>query len=237
VTWVAGVDGCKAGWLVVLRHLASGNTDCQVKGTFAELLKLQQSPTIIAIDIPIGLLEAAERGGRSCDRHARSLLVKRRSSVFSPPVRSALQYDDYPEALRVSRRSSSPGIGISKQCFGLFEKLREVDAILSKQVHLQSKIREVHPELCFMAIAGRPMAYPKRAEEGYVERRKVLLEFRDFITELEQDRPRNVAKDDVLDACAACWTAVRIQSKPSRAICIPENPQVDSKGLRMEMWF
>src|SRR5450756_35636 len=134
MSWVAGVDGCKAGWFVVLRHLTSGSTAFEVKATFTELMNLPQSPAIIAVDIPIGLLDVAERGGRSCDRQARSLLGGRRSSVFSSPVRSALQNDRYPEALRANRRSSPLEIGISVQCFGLFEKLREVDAILSKQI-------------------------------------------------------------------------------------------------------
>jgi predicted RNase H-like nuclease len=236
MTWVAGVDGCKAGWFVVLRQVTSGNTAYEVKATFVELLNLPQSPETITIDIPIGFLEAAERGGRSCDRQARSLLVGRRSSVFSPPVRSALLHHGYTEALLANRRSSPLRIGISRQCFGLFEKLREVDAAMTRQVNLQNKIREVHPELCFMEIAGHPMKHPKRTDEGYTERKKVLIEFRDIIGMLEKERPRNVAKDDVLDGCAACWTAMRIESKPTQAVCIPVNPPADSRGLRMEMW-
>jgi predicted RNase H-like nuclease len=234
MSWVAGVDGCKAGWIVVLRHLGSGCTAYEVKPTFMELLNLRQSPEIIAVDIPIGLLDVAERGGRSCDRQAKTLVGGRRSSVFSSPVRSALQYARYSEALRASRLSSPLEIGISIQCFGLFKKISEVDAILSRQTSFQSKIREVHPELCFMELARCPMTHPKKTEEGYMERKKALTEFRDVIESLEKEAPANVAKDDVLDACAACWTAMRIQSM--RAICIPSNPPVDAMGLRMEMW-
>jgi threonine dehydratase len=188
MTWVAGVDGCKAGWFVVLRQLTSGNTTYEVKATFVELLNLPQSPETITIDIPIGFLEAAERGGRSCDRQARSLLIGRRSSVFSPPVRSALLHHRYPEALLANRRSSPPRIGISRQCFGLFDKLRDVDAILTRRINLQDKIFEVHPELCLMEIAGHPMTYPKKTPEGYLERKKVLIEFRDIIGRLEEER-------------------------------------------------
>jgi predicted RNase H-like nuclease len=39
---------------------------------------------IIAVDVPIGLLDAYEVGGRACDRAARKLLgVPRASSVFT----------------------------------------------------------------------------------------------------------------------------------------------------------
>lgn len=236
MTWVAGVDGCKAGWFVVLRHLTSGRTAYEVTKTFVEVLNLPQSPKIITIDIPIGLLNIAERGGRSCDRQARSLLGKRRSSVFSPPVRSALQHSVYAEALRANRHSSPLEIGISRQCFGLFEKLTEVDATLDERSDLQNRVLEVHPELCFMEIAGHPMIHRKKSAAGYLERKKALTEFRDLVEKLEKDRPRNVARDDFLDACAACWTAIRIYSGPKYAICIPTSPTMDSKGLRMEMW-
>jgi predicted RNase H-like nuclease len=206
----------------------------EVTATFGELLSLSQSPAIIAIDIPIGLLEIAERGGRSCDRHARSLLRERRSSVFNPPVRSALSQDGYAEALRANRRSSPLEIGISKQCFGLFEKLREVDTVLAKQIDLQKKIREVHPELSFLAISANPMTHSKKTKSGYLERRETLSDFWNLIEKLEDERPRDVAKDDVLDACVACWTAKRILEHAAERV--PSEPPIDSKGLRMEIW-
>src|SRR5271157_3482359 len=46
---------------------------------------------IIAIDIPIGLLDAYEIGGRACDRAARKFLGKPRgNSIFPAPVRPVL---------------------------------------------------------------------------------------------------------------------------------------------------
>ena len=42
-----------------------------------------------------------------------------------------------------------------------------------------------------------------------------------------------VAADDILDAHAACWTAERILK--GEAEQIPPTPEVDAKGLRMEM--
>ena len=47
--------------------------------------------------------------------------------------------------------------------------------------------------------------------------------------------PKNsVAADDILDAHAACWTAERILK--GEAVQIPPTPEIDAKGLQMEMW-
>ena len=85
-----------------------------------------------------------------------------------------------------------------------------------------------------MEIAGFSMTHPKRTVEGYLERKKILIDFRDVVAKCEKERPRNVVKDDVLDACAACWTAKRILEKAAKRL--PPDPPFDSKGLRMEMW-
>jgi predicted RNase H-like nuclease len=81
--WIAGVDGCPDGWVVALEDLDSGDLTSGWGVTFALALALPQHPRVIAVDIPIGLLSAAQPGGRGCDREARKLLGKRGSSVFS----------------------------------------------------------------------------------------------------------------------------------------------------------
>ncbi len=43
-----------------------------------------------------------------------------------------------------------------------------------------------------------------------------------------------VGEDDILDACAACWTAARILR--DNAIRIPKRPPRDKRGLVMEIW-
>ena len=230
--WVAGVDGCKGGWFVVFHHLGRGNMAYDVKATFADVLNLLQGASVIAVDIPIGLLDAAERGGRACDSEARKLLQERRNSVFSPPVRPATRHDNYNSANRANRLSSSSRIGISLPAFAISHKIREVDYEISPK--LQTQVFEVHPELCFLEMAGSWMKYRKKSVRGYKERGKLLNDFREVVEKFEKERPRNVAKDDVLDACAACWTAKRIHEKTAKQI--PSDPPLDSKGLRMEMW-
>lgn len=231
MTTVAGVDGCKSGWVVV-QHRAGDSPKWWVEEHFRDLLSRPEKLVVIAVDIPIGLLEAAERGGRNCDREARKLLGARRSSVFSPPVRAALRCDGYPEANRANRKSSVDLIGISKQCFGLRQKLCEVDALISPE--LQDAIYEVHPELCFFQMAGNPMKYAKKKSEGRSERERLLGFFAPVIQDFKV-KPHSGAKmDDLIDACAACWTAMRIAEGQAKRI--PEIPEKDARGLRMEIW-
>jgi predicted RNase H-like nuclease len=239
MAWVAGVDGCKNGWLLVLRESGVGTIRQRRIHHLSEVCGQMENPSVIAVDIPIGLLAQARKGGRECDKKAREILRKPRSnSVFSPPVRPALKYFDFPSALRANRASSSEGVGISQQCFHLFEKIREADELVEPE--LQDMIREVHPELCFFELnKRRPMKFGKkhRSGLGLQERRDVLCKegFSSIIKDCTVYPKSEVAEDDFLDACVACWTAERIHQ--GVATCIPENPSKDERGLRMEMWF
>jgi predicted RNase H-like nuclease len=238
MAWVAGVDGCRNGWFLVLRELGVGTTRHRRIQCLGEVCGQPEKPTVVAVDIPIGLLAHGKRGGRECDKKAREFLGKPRSnSVFSPPVRPALNYFDFPSALRANRASSLEGIGISQQCFHLFAKIREADKLVMPD--LQGRIFEVHPELCFYELNIRtPMKYGKkhRGGLGLQERRDLLCKegFSSAINEARAYRRSEVAEDDFLDACVACWTAERILQ--GAAACIPENPSKDERGLRMEMW-
>src|SRR5262245_14420927 len=69
----AGVDGCRAGWLVVLAHpLARDAQEHQVTlcARFEDVLALLPTSVVSAVDIPIGLLAEQQPGGRDCDRCA-----------------------------------------------------------------------------------------------------------------------------------------------------------------------
>ena len=79
----------------------------------------------VCIDIPIGL---SSDGFRACDRAARQLLGKRRSSVFPVPPRLALAPLTYEEINLASKGHC--GKGVSKQAFHLLPKIRETEALL-----------------------------------------------------------------------------------------------------------
>jgi predicted RNase H-like nuclease len=229
--FVAGVDGCRSGWVIALRNVRTGALSVHVVATFAAILSLPEAPRVIAVDIPIGLLDAAVAGGRRCDRDARSLLGSPRSrSVFSPPVRAAMHATTHAEASRANRASSPSSIGLSIEAYGILGKVREVDDVITAA--LQARVREVHPELCFYAITGHPPRYAKKRAAGRAERLRALAAV-GFVG--LPKRVAHAARDDVIDAAAACWTAQRVHGGLGERLPVGDVPR-DSRGLRMEIW-
>lgn len=238
--WVAGVDGCRAGWVAVLHHATSGALVTRVAPDFPAVLDFPERPDVIAVDVPIGLLAVARRGGRDCEITARKILGRRASSVFSSPTRSALaayRADplDYRAVVTANRGGIATAPGTSKQSFAILPKISEVDAILVAGV--ATTVVEVHPELCLAeANRGVPMAFSKKRKEGRAERESLLeaLGFATAIPVSGRGLPAGVANDDLLDACIACWTASRVAN--GTAIRTPAVPPLDGQGLPMEMW-
>jgi threonine dehydratase len=231
---VAGADGCRAGWVVVL--FAGSETTVRVVARFADVLHTAADAAVLGVDMPIGLLDRAVPGGRDCDRRARLLLGRRACCVFTPPVRSALVARDYARALAVNRRSSAARLGISIECFGLFAKLRQVDAALRRRPRLARRVREVHPELAFREMARAPAGLPpKRSSVGRAERLALLERYFPNVRGAAAAPPRGAAADDVIDAHAVCWSAARIAAR--RAVCLPARPGHDAHGLPMAIWY
>ncbi|WP_346906571.1 DUF429 domain-containing protein [uncultured Roseibium sp.] len=51
--WVAGVDGCKAGWVAVIRRLGeAADARLMVFSSFSEVLDYFPAISIIAVDMP-----------------------------------------------------------------------------------------------------------------------------------------------------------------------------------------
>lgn len=238
--WVAGVDGCPGGWFVVLANaLDRTEIRCELCRSFADVLALAERPSVIAVDIPIGLPEVAIKGGRSCDVETRSRLGGRQSSVFSVPSRAALMETDYRRACEVNQQHSEPSKMVSKQCFALFPRMREVDALMTRE--LQSRVFEVHPELAFWALNGsREVPLPKKVKNdpsrpGIALRRKLLRAAGISVDSLDLSgfARRDVGADDVVDASALAWSALRLLH--GEALTLPADPPRDERGLRMEI--
>lgn len=233
MSWVAGIDACKSRWFVVLRDIDSHRTLWRVINSITEILIFSERPTVIAIDCPIGLPDQALPGGRECDRSARALLgFPRASSVFPIPVRPALSAHSYDEACAINAASSGYCLRLARQTFGLLPQLREIDEFMT--IERQKLMVEAHPELCFYELNhGQPVKDAKKTEQGK-DARRALLSQAGLVDSIGTERPPGVGVDDILDAHALCWTAVRIASGEAKRI--PEDPGVDSRGLRMEMW-
>ena len=234
---VAGADGCPAGWFVVMRDLKTGETAHHTVAGFTGLLDLCAWTKVLAVDIPVGLLETVSEGGRPVDRLARKRLQPHRaSSVFPAPCRPATLCATYQEAVDATRAHSAGRRSLSRQAFGLFPKLREVDALMTPE--LQDRVREVHPELCFAALNdGHALPEYKKTPEGHATRIRLLQAAGFDISEagIEKLAKQGVGKDDVLDAYAACWTAARIAR--GEAECLGDALATDGHGLLMQMWF
>ncbi len=142
----------------------------------------------------------------------------------------------YEEAAARSRALC--GKGISKQAFAIYARIAQVDRVMIPE--LQTRVVEVHPEVCFWALAGqRPMGHHKKDPQGFEERRKLLSAALGDVPIPDRDDARSFARpaapDDLLDAIAAAWTALRFaQGRSGR---LPASPPKDSKGLRMEMVY
>lgn len=228
---VVGVDGCPGGWVAVVYDAEGGALTPQVHLSFQQLLDAYPEVAAIGVDIPIGLSEGAPR---DCDIEARKVLLHRRSSVFPAPDPRVLLEPTYDAASALSRLLTEKGI--SRQAFGIYPKVGEVNRIVTPD--MQARVFEVHPEVSFWALAGRPMGHAKRRAEGYEERR-ALLTAAFGVPIWTRAEARGIARpaspDDLLDAVVAAWTALRVSQ--GRAGRLPTEPLVDGRGLRMEIVY
>ncbi len=153
-----GVDGCRSGWIAVVADQA-GELHAQRHDTIAELWQACRHARRILIDIRIGLLEDSP-GRRACDVAARELLGPARNRVLWPPCRAALKAHNHTRASRINHQYT--GRGLSIQAWSIMAKIHEVDPFLRRKTGARPIIRECHPELCFAALAGRPLTHTKR---------------------------------------------------------------------------
>ena len=67
MAWIAGVDGCKGGWIAVYEDTDSGKLECCVEKTFSEVMKRRELAAV-AVDMPIGLPRGlSNEPKRACD--------------------------------------------------------------------------------------------------------------------------------------------------------------------------
>jgi predicted RNase H-like nuclease len=239
--WVAGADGFRDGWVIVLENTESGAVRVRTVADVEALFDLPERPAAVGIDAIIGLPDKAEPGGRACDREARQILGHpRSSSVFSPPAYGALSAETYDDAQRLNRESGPDAPGLSIQTFHLFAKLRAVARAMTPE--RQARVREVHPELAFAAMnGGTALAESKHSDAGK-EKRLDLLSARGLgdVKGAAETLDASPGLDDVLDAHAVCWTARRIASGAARRLpagASDEAVPTNGRGLRMEVWY
>lgn len=233
-----GIDGCPGGWIAVFCTKDARYTEEPVLAKHLEELLRPPEEILALIDMPIGLADAAP-GKRACDELARKLLAKRRSTIFSPPVRQALSAPDYATACAIQQQVGAKRISV--QAWNLVPRIRQVDAYLQRRPEYRGILRESHPELCFAALnGGVPLAEKKRTAAGKQQRLALLSRLApEAPARLEAWRRRFPARrvhvDDFLDAMVLALHAAL--GEAHGFVSLPPMPEYDATGLPMEIVF
>jgi predicted RNase H-like nuclease len=238
--WLAGVDGCRIGWVVAFVRATGGDVELRIVPRFADVLAAPAAPAVIAVDMPIGLPERVGYGGRAAENAVRPLLGARQSSVFSVPSRAALAAEDYREACRIAVATSDPPRKVSKQLYMIAPKIREVDVCLLADPAAAARVFEVHPELAFWRLnSERALDEPKKVkgrcyEPGLALRRRLLVDAGFPSAIVNGTPPKGAGPDDLLDALACATIARRIYNGDARPF--PDPFERDAFGLPMAIW-
>ena len=224
-----GADACPGAWIGVA--VRGSNVRAYLDPEIESLVRQAAADgplSVVGIDMPIGL---ADSGLRQADVLARAAAGPRWQSVFLTPVRSALETGDYALAVAENRRCG--GGGVSRQAFGLSAKIGQVDRWL-RTLPADLRVVEVHPELSFGAMAGAPLPERKSTWAGVVRRRQLLADHGIVLPDDLGEPGRTAGPDDVLDAAAVAWTALRVARGDAR--CLPDPPDRFSDGIECAVW-
>lgn len=184
----------------------------------------------VGVDIPIGAVDGPRR---AADVAARAFVGVRRSSVFWTPHRSALAHTSQAAANAHLAAIGMPKV--SAQAMALFPRIREAAALAAAD----RRLVEVFPEASFRAMAGHDLPSPKRSASGALHRVRLLAEADPSIV-LPADPallgPAGaVALDDLFDAAAASWSALRVAAGTALALGDPDEVDAAS-GRRIAVW-
>lgn len=225
----AGIDGCKAGWILIT--FDEDNPGYEVLRTKNDLKEAFHRFDRIFIDMPIGLED--DQYTRECDALLRKKLGPEYApSVFSPPIRPALHAPSYVEANMQSYEFTEKKLTV--QAWNITPKIKVVDRFLTDEPDLQDVVFESHPELLFMNLNGG-MIFQKKSTKKGLRHRLALVSDReqiakDFFRDIKEDFRRNeVEEDDIVDSMALALGAKQSEEKGIKTL--PENPEKDSSGL------
>jgi predicted RNase H-like nuclease len=233
--WLAGADGCPAGWMTAFVRPFGGEVRTRIVAHFTAIAEAPEAPAVIAVDMPIGLPARIGPGGRGPERAVRPLLGGRQSSVFPVPSREAIYALTHSDACRLALLTSDPPRSVQMQLFRIAPRIQEVDKALRADAALAARVFETHPELAFWRLnRERPLALPKKVKPGLALRRRLLIAASFRRTIVAAPPPRGAGPDDLLDALACAAIARRIHAGIARSF--PDEPQRDDYGLPMAIW-
>lgn len=232
--FVAGVDGCRGGWLTCFLS-ESGEFQFFVFGSPAAVVRHSRGADLLLVDVPIGLHESSFR---DCDTLAKKELGKEHSRVYMTPPRPVLSLSSYDE--RSALCDSMTGKKMSVQMNGILPLVLWWDRAIAACDPGSPGVRECHPEICFKYFNDGKVLQSKHSGEGLLQRRQVLSRYiRDLdgvLTKAEEELPRGAyLQDDLLDAMVCAVTAAGVWDGSLRTL--PAEPERDGRGLAMEMVY
>jgi len=218
---LAGAVPIKKGWLVVRGKLVGISLNPEpgeVVPHFSDVLDHIPAYVIVAVMAPIGLTNRWISKGRRCDREARRLVGwPHLGAISSPPGRLDLADGERAVGDIMSRR--------------LRQAITEVDEEM--QPYRQRSVYAVHSELSFFQLNGdKPPTHSKQSAAGLAERINLLSERMAGVDRVLGTEHPALNQRHLVDGAVALWTARRIKAKA--AARLPEDPEWDDEGLRME---
>jgi 8-oxo-dGTP diphosphatase len=230
---VAGVDGCRFGWIMV-----KWNGNAYTYGIYKSINDLVEENSDlkrILIDMPIGL--GSLKVKRTIEQKMRRELKYRHSTVFNPPCRKAVYElnDDAARKINIKLENKS----LSVQSLNIRNKIRELDELLRTQNSYD--IVESHPEICFKYLNnGVTLLSKKSNESGMIERLEVLSNFDKSIDKLlekvsKETLRKHVKKDDIIDAMCLCLVN-KLGAETNLNYILDENIK-DDYGIEMKIAY
>lgn len=243
--WLAGVDGCKGGWVVALGQVNGVTEKPFFIRSIGDIFNGKSAPSLVAIDVPIGLPTHSPVGGRKPEPELRKLLRGKESSVFRVPCRAAIHAGldasgkadrrKYDAAKKIAQNNSEDGKAFPLQSFYIFDKINEVDAYLRLKGRAKAKkFYETHPELAFYYMNEcAPVLASKKSKEGFRHRRRLLLR-EGIAPDVIDNWPKEAKRDDAVDALACLVTARCLAKNAARPH--PTFFEKDDCKLPMAIW-
>ncbi|TVQ12894.1 MAG: DUF429 domain-containing protein [Balneolaceae bacterium] len=231
---VAGIDGCRAGWIAFVHD--GNSVTSRIIRSDAGLRELFLECDRVYIDMPVGL---AETGQRACDTELRNAMPPaKKASVFMTPVRGAVYAANYRQACDLNLQSA--GRKISIQAWNITNRIRQVDQLLRADASLATRVIECHPEWQFIQFSGAAMP-PKKTTLGIEARIEQLetifpgapVHFSELMATLKR---KEVQPDDILDAMVL-MVAARLSALGAAVRSFPEQLVHDPFGLPMNIRY
>lgn len=230
-----GIDGCKIGWLFI--SFDEGNERYEILETTDQLEEKFLETDRIFLDMPIGLED--EEYTRTCDALMRKEIGGMYSpSVFSPPIRPALDAPSYVEANMISYEFNEKKLSL--QSWNITPKIKTVDDLLTEHDGLHEKVLESHPEHLFQRLNGGVIFQKKNLKKGIKHRLGLIKEEEpiadDFFRDIKEEYRRvDVSEDDIVDAMVLALYAKWSKEKPMKTI--PPDVEKDAKGFPKAYYF